>query len=158
MNEAGQYILSVGLAALTVGILTSLTDSKTATGTLIRMVCGLFLAFTVIKPVAGLNFDYLEAFAQSYSEAGEASAAMGETLANEALREIIKREAEAYILDKAGSYQCELSVEVSVGNGDVPVPESVRISGNVSPYARSQLQKLLEDELGIPKEQQLWIG
>lgn len=158
MNGLGQYILSVGLAALIVGILTSFTDSKSATGTLIRMVCGLFLAFTVIKPVASLNFDHLEAFAQSYGEAGEASAARGEAIADEALREIIKQETEAYILDKAGSYQCQLSVEVTVGDGDVPVPDSVRISGSISPYARSQLQKFLEDELGIPKEQQLWIG
>lgn len=158
MNEAGQYILSVGLAALIVGILTSFTDNKSASGVLIRMVCGLFLALTVIKPVGNLNFDYLEAFARSYSEAGSTTAANGEAIANDALREIIKQETEAYILDKASSYQCALDVLVTVGEGNVPVPEFVRISGSISPYARGQMQKLIEEELGIPKEQQQWIG
>lgn len=158
MDGLGQYILSVGIGALIAGILTSFTDSKSTTGVLTRMVCGLFLAFTVIKPVSQLNFDQLAAFAQSYEEAGESSAAMGEALANDALRELIKQETEAYILDKAGSYQAQLDVEVTVGDGEMPVPESVRISGNISPYARSRLQQILADELGIPKERQIWIG
>lgn len=158
MSEPGKYILSVGMAALIVGILTSFTDSKSTMGVLTRMVCGLFLAFTVIKPIGSVNYDHLTAFARSCEEAGEASAAMGEALANDALREIIKQETEAYILDKAGSYQVQVDVEVTVGDGETPVPESVTITGGVSPYARSRLQQIFADELGIPKERQLWIG
>lgn len=158
MSEPGQYILSVGMAAMITGILTSFTESKSTIGVLTRMVCCLFLAFTVIKPIGNLNYDQLEFFAHRYAEAGERSAASGEALANDALRELIKQETEAYILDKASSYRTKLEVQVTVGEGDTPVPESVRISGSISPYAKSQLQQILSDELGIPKERQLWIG
>jgi len=54
-------------------------------------------------------------------------------------------------------YQLKLDVEVELGDCE-PVPASVRITGPASPYARTQLQKRITDELGIPKERQQWIG
>lgn len=83
---------------------------------------------------------------------------MGTKLADDARREIIKAEAEAYILDKAGSYGLQLEVCVTLREDDIPVPESVCIAGAVSPYARTRLEILIENELGIPKERQLWTG
>lgn len=158
MPDLGAYILSMGIAALIIGILTSFTDTKSSVGVLTRMVCGLFLALTVIKPIGNLNYDYLTAFAQSYEEKGDVSAAMGEDLANDALREIIKQKSEAYILDKASTYNVQLEVQVTVGDGDAAVPEFVTITGNASPYVRTRLQTMIADELGIPKERQIWIG
>lgn len=155
---AAEYVLSVGTAAVIIGILTGFLDSKSSIGTLTRMVCGLFLVFTVLKPIDRINFGHLTEYADAFADEGEATAARGTEMANDALRDIIKLQTEAYILDKAGSYNAELDVQVCVTETDCPLPESVRISGHVSPYVRSRLQQMISDELGIPKEKQLWTG
>lgn len=158
MQDLGQYILSVGLAALLVGIIGEFSDKKSSTGMVTRMVCGLFLAFTVINPLTDLNFGILETFAQNHSEDATSAVNTGTTLAEESMRQIIKQETEAYILDKARSLGCTLEVDVTVGEEAAPVPESVQITGEVPIQIRRQLEVILEQELGISKENQQWIG
>lgn len=158
MYDFGEYILMVGLGAVLVSILNRFLDNKSSTGNLCRMICGLFLAFTVLKPFVQLDLGRLETIAQAYSVTADAAAAQGEVLANEAAREIIKQKTEAYILDKAGLYDCHLHVEIAIGEGNPPVPESVVIHGDASPYARMSLQRLIAEDLNIPKEHQKWIG
>jgi len=158
MNALGQYILSVGLAALFVGILTSISDSKSSSGVLLRMVCGLFLAFVLIKTVGNLDYGSLEAFARSYTQEADEAVEYGADIAAGSIRELIKEETEAYILDKARTCQCAVQVQVTVSREDPPVPESVRLTGTVTANGRKTLEKILEEELGIPKERQQWIG
>ena len=158
MEQLGNGILSVVAAAVIVGILGSISRDKTGSGTLIRMVSGLFLAFHVISPFADLDFDVITTFVEEYAEAGDAAAASGRAMAISDASLRIKAESEAYILDKARELGTDLSVDVSVSRGDLPVPESVRVTGNFSPYTRIRLQQMMETELGIPKEKQQWIG
>ena len=158
MRSWGQYILSIGLAALLTAIIGEFSDRKSATGTIIRMICGLFLAFTVISPITDLNFGILDAFSQELDADTSTAISIGEELRQESVRELIKQETEAYILDKARLLGCSLEVTVSVCEAEVPVPESVRITGNVSASARRELEIVLSQELGISKENQQWIG
>ncbi len=141
-----------------VAILSRILDSKSSTGNLCRMMFGLLLAFTVLKPVGRLDLERLEVFSNRYAVTADAVAAQGEAVANEAVSEIIKQKTEAYILDKAGLYDCYLQVEVAMREGAPPVPESVVIYGDASPYAKTQLQRMITEELAIPKERQKWIG
>ena len=157
MQDLGQYILSVGVASLLAGIITEFSDGKCAIGMITRMVCGLFLAFTVINPLTNLNFGILESFSQDASINAQPIISAGMTLAEESMAQIIKQETEAYILDKAQSLGCILEAEVTVGKGLYPIPESVRICGSVSSQNRKLLEEILEKELGISKENQQWI-
>lgn len=141
-----------------VGILTSVSDSKSTQGALIRMIGGLFLAFTVIAPITDFDMDVLMDLGNELSTEAEKAASRGQDLAADAMSEIIKQETQAYILDKAASYGAELTVEVEVNREESAVPESVVLRGAVSPYAKAQLQQIMETELGIPKENQIWIG
>ncbi len=156
MSEAGKYILSIGAGALITGILNILTDPKTTSGTLTKMACGLFLMIIMIKPIVGLNLNDLEEFADRYTQTSAASVDYGEELAEEELRQRIRQQTEAYILDKAGLYGADLKISVTLADGGVPVPESVVIRGKVSPYAKSRLQQIIKDDLGIPEEYQKW--
>lgn len=158
MAAASRYLLSVVAAAILVGVLTGIMDKKGSSGTLIRLIGALFMTFTIIQPFTNFDWSYLTAFAEEFSADGEAAAAQGEILADEEYRSIIKSQVEAYILDKAESYQAELSVEVTLSTDDPPVPATVRLQGAVSPYAKNALQKMMEEELGIREEDQLWIG
>ena len=158
MQDIGKYILSIGMASLVVTLITEFSDRKSSTGVLIKMICGLFLAFTVINPLTNMNFEILETFSGSYTHDAEAAVSVGTEKAEDSLQEIIKQETETYILDKAQSYGCVLEVAVTVGQGTVPKPESVTISGQLPKDARRQLEEILETELGISKEYQQWIG
>lgn len=157
MQQLGAYVLSVTAAAIVVGILTEFTNPKSAIGTLIRVMGGLFLAFTAISPLVNMEFDTFWSLTEGIAAEGAAITAQGENMAWEELSRLIKAETEAYILDKAGSYQAELTAEVTLSDDAIPVPTGVTLRGDVSPYARAQLQKMLEDDFGIPKENQIWI-
>lgn len=157
MGGLGGYILSVGAAALITGILNGMTDPRSTSGVLTKMACGLFLMIVMIKPVVGLELEDLADLAEPYAEASAASVDYGEELAGEALRERIRQQTQAYILDKAGSYGAELEVSVTVADGQMPVPESVMLKGDISPYAKTMLQEMMISDLGIPKERQKWI-
>lgn len=158
MEDLGQYILTVGLAALLAGIIADFSDPKSASGSITRTVCGLFLAFTVINPLTDLNFGILESFSRDLDRDVQPVVSAGTGLAEESMGQIIKEETQAYILDKARSLGCSLEAEVILGEGEVPVPESVCITGSISAQNRKQLEEILERELGISKEKQQWIG
>ena len=153
-----KYIFSIILAACVVAIVTSLLDEKTNQGVLLRMIGGLFLAFTVITPVLKLDFDDAIGIVEDYMAEADDAARHGEDLATDAMGEIIKEQTAAYILDKATSYGATVHVTVDISKDSVPVPLSVCLDGNVTPYAKWQLQRMLESDLGIPKENQQWIG
>ena len=158
MQNLGRYILSVTAAAILLGILQTLAGKKGGSGALIQLIGGLFLTFTIIAPVANIRLDALWELPWELTAEGNAIAAQGESLSQNQLRAIIKERSEAYILDKALSYQTTLEVEVTLSQDEIPAPASVRLQGSVSPYARTALQQWLQDDMGIPKENQLWIG
>ncbi len=118
----------------------------------------MFLTIVIIKPVMGLNIEYLDDLVEGFEETANGVSTAGSAAADEARREIIKAETEAYILDIASSYNLRLEVQVTLADGEVPVPESVYLAGDAAPAAKTRLQQKIARELGIPKERQLWIG
>lgn len=157
MERLREYVISVTAAAIICGIVTGLSQ-KDSTQKMLKLVCGLFLAVTVVRPITRIDLTALtDVSLISFSEAEEA-AAMGENLSRNALAELIKEETEAYILDKAAERNVSLEAEVTVSGDSPPVPVSVTLSGAVSPYARQQLEQLITEDLGIAKENQRWTG
>ncbi len=158
MEALGKYILSVTSAAIVLSILRSLLSKKGSAAALLQLIGGLFLAFTVISPVSDVDLDLV--FEMPWDLRSNASdiAAQAQALSRDELVSIIKAQCETYILDKARSFQSDLEVEVTLNDDEMPVPVAVRIQGNVSPYAKVAMQQWLQDEMGIPKEDQLWIG
>ena len=122
------------------------------------MVSGLFLCIIAVSPMADQDLSYLTDFVETFEESAQTAAAVGTSMADDALRQIIKTETEAYILDKAAQFDLQLDVQVALTDDVMPVPESVQLTGSVSPYVKSRLQILISNDLGIPKEQQLWTG
>ena len=121
-----------------------------------KLICGLFLAYTVLRPISRVDFSKLPDFSLRCMDDAEDAAAMGENLARDSMADIIKEETEAYILDKAADLHANLRVEVAVGEDNLPA--AVTISGEASPYARRQIQAMIANDLGISKENQKWIG
>lgn len=155
MDDLRQYVISVISAALICGILSRLVQ-KSTTKELIRLLSGLFLTITVVRPLCRIDIDTLTDFSVSYKQEAEEAAVLGKEMASDALADIIKANSEAYILDKAAALNAELSVDITVSDTYIPVQAKLR--GKISPYAKRSLEASLESDLGITKENQLWTG
>lgn len=157
MEGLRSYLLSIFAAALICGIVNRLVGCKGTQGTVIKMITGVFLTFIVIRPMANISLTFVTDFTAAYGQDASIAAAAGEELTQKALASGIKSRCEAYILDKAEALNVALTVEVTLTNEDIPVPCAVRLTGKVSPYAKSQLQSIIAGDLGIDKEHQTWI-
>ena len=155
MEALRQYVISVTAAAVLCGIVIGLFPRGNSQR-IAKLICGLFLAYTVLSPVSRVDFSQLPEFSLQCMDDAQAAVTAGENLARKSTAEIIKEETEAYILDKAADLHTSLTVEVTVGEENLPA--AVRISGEASPYARRRLQAVIESDLGISKENQQWIG
>lgn len=157
MDAVRQYIVSVTAAALIGGIAAGLVPKGTARE-LVRLLCGMLLAVAVIRPLTGGNLGDLMDFSFLSTQEAEATAALGESMAKQSMAQIIKEETEAYILDKAAALKAEVRVEVTVSDSGTPVPTAAEFRGEVPADVRRQLETILQTELGIARENQIWIG
>lgn len=152
MDELRQYVLSVIAAGLIFGILKGISGQRV----LVKLAGGLFLMFVIVQPLADFDFSAMADYMESFTEEGEDTAAIGAAMGDEAYRSVIKAEVEAYILDKADAMGAALTASVTLDENAKPL--AVRLQGHLSPYSRVRLEQMMEDELGISKENQLWIG
>ena len=117
---------------------------------------GLLLTITVMQPLRSVNKGWLENISLDIDLGASEAVAYGHEESQKALSAIIKENTAAYILQKASSLNAQICVEVRVSSDTIPIPDSVLVSGTVSPYTRQQLQTWIEKDLGIPKENQIW--
>lgn len=157
MEGIRQYIFSVTAAAIICAVLTHISAGAGKSSAIIKLICGLFLAFTVIRPVADIQIEELSLYTQSITDEAEQAIGIGEDFAQMSLGSIIKQETEAYILDKASLLDADITVEIILTDDLQPVPGEVYIHGAVSPSAKSKLQKIISEDIGIAKEYQIWI-
>ena len=152
MESLRQYMLSVVSAAMILGILKGISGQSK----LLKLVGGLFLTFVILQPLARFDFADLTDYFGGFSETGSMIAAGGGMEAEEVRRSIIKQQVEAYILDKAESLEVELQVSVELGPEEMPA--AVRLQGRVPSDVKNRLMQIMESDLGIAKENQLWVG
>lgn len=156
MVALSRYVLSVICVCLICGVWTELTD-KTGSGKLIRLICSVFLAFTLARPLIALRLPEWEAGKNNFLRDAEEATSQGEKIRLQSIRAIIRQESEAYILKEAKSIGAALDVEVELDMSDPPVPYAVTLRGAFDADIESTLSKAIKDEFGIPKERQTWI-
>ena len=157
MDWIRQYIISLIAASMICAVMATWLGNKGVFGVIIKLISGVFMTITLLSPITKLHipditfsFSEITADAQTYAQEGYLNA-------SDAVLDIIKEQTEAYILDKATSMELNLQVEVTLSETDPHKPESVVLKGRVSPYAKLQLTQFLMDQLGIAKENQVWI-
>lgn len=155
MDGLRQYLISVTAAAIICGICKYFADEKSASGTVISLIAGLIMAITVISPIVTLELGELPALSDGFITEAKDIAAVGEELASVEVNSLIIDQLEAYTLDKAASFGA--APEVKFHLDDSMQPEAVTVCGAISPYAKVRLQQILEEDLGIAKENQQWI-
>ncbi len=156
MEHIREYLISVTAAAILAGIIRSMAGEKGSTAGILRMVCGIFLAFTVMGPFTDIQLQDSSLLHLDVMDHAGAAVEDGLDYAQRAMARLIKTRTEAYILDKALAFQAQITVEVSVSDDETPIPIACTVTGNLSPYAKKQLMRIIESDLGIPKEAQQW--
>lgn len=157
MGFIRQYLLSVIASALFCAVIAGLVGEKSAHSSIIKMLIGIFMAIVVILPLKRLDFSDIPSAVDAFRENGEGYSQTGTQYAREELEKVIKQQTEAYILSKAASMDLIIEVEVTLDENEPPTPNSVVIKGTVPPYAKTKLQTVITDDLGIAKENQKWI-
>ena len=124
----------------------------------LRMVCGLICALAVASPLAELDMDRLAARIAAYSQKAEQLSLTAEEEGRMMERTYIEERCAAYILSKGAALGVETG-EVSVlaawdAQALVWVPWETTAAGAYS----GELSRLIESELGVPAERQVWNG
>lgn len=151
-----QYILSAASGAIICGIATAFFQ-KSAYKKHISMLCGLFMTFTLLRPLIEIRIPELPDM-NEYIRQAQSAVEEGKRISLSARKTIISQECEAYILDKAGALQVSLTAKVTVEERDgEPIPVFAEMTGAVPPEIQRQLSTVIEADMGIPEENQLWI-
>lgn len=155
MDGLREYVAAIAAAALLSGILVRLTQ-KTASGEIIRMLCGLFMTIVLIRPVTANKELLLDAVFPDYTQQANAVVSEGTAAADNLKKEFIKQRIRTYILSRAEAIDADIQVRISLAEDCTPA--SIRITGDISPMNRNKLTQMIALELGIPKERQEWNG
>ena len=150
-----QWLLGVTCTALVMAVADSLAPDGSVKK-VCRMAGGLALLLAAVGPVLRLDSGILtrtleeyRAMVQGYEEAlKEQNDIFYQT--------IIEEGAAAYIVDKAEKMEisCQVEVTFSYDEDGVPCPWEVTARGDWTDEAREALERLLEDDLGVPPQRQ----
>ena len=156
MDDLRQYIISVIVTAIIVAILSKLLENAHG-NKIMKMVTGLVISVVLLSPLGRLRFSSYVSYFDSVDLEAQDAVSYGEELYKDNLRVIIQERCESYILDKASQMNAQICVSIQCDTAEIPVPVYAELSGNVSPYVRMRIQKIITEEIGIPEENQLWI-
>jgi stage III sporulation protein AF len=151
------WIRGLAAAAILAAVMLICTP-KGSVRQVVKLVCGALLTFVLLSPLKELNIDRLSEFISKARYDGRQLAASAENESELIMKLIIEDETAAYILDKASKLGIvEPEVKVTVKEGEsCPYPYSVEISCNASEGLKDELSSLIEGELGIPRDRQIW--
>ena len=155
MDGLRAYVLGIAAASMLCGVLIRLTRNS-GSAEIVRMLCGIFLTIVLIQPLTGKKDRLWEATLPDVGEQAEEIIAEGRAAAEDSRKEFIKERLEAYILSRGGELGADIQADISLGKDCLPT--RIRVMGSISPIYRSKLTQIIASELGIPREQQEWIG
>jgi len=156
MTGVKSYIVRIIVAAVVCGITRSLIKEKTVTGKMVNLLSGLLMTITILSPLTNISFQNIAHLYGNITLDADTYVDEGKTYAQGMTTGIIKSQTEAYILDKANNLGLQIAVEVELDDSNNSIPCGVVITGAASPYAKRVLESYMQEQLGIPKENQKW--
>ena len=159
MEAVRAWLTSVVL----VSVLLSAAQSLIPPGTVRKaagFTGGLILLLVLLRPVLGADLEHLELDFDHYQAAVEERQEELADTQTEAMASIIAEQTEAYILDKAEELGADVSVVKVQAQWNLDglwVPYSAEINAPDTGSAKAALEGVIENELGIPAERQMWM-
>ena len=156
MESIKEYLITILAASLISTIVMRIAGKWGTCSNIIKLILAVFLSISVISPILNIEVSDFTELLDSYD--GDAEAIISDVQAavqSEAAAVIIER-TEAYIEQKAALYGGEITATVGISDAKTLIPDSVVICGNISPYGKISLKKIIKDDLGIPEDRQTW--
>ena len=152
-----QYFLSICAAALLCYLWQSLTPGG-AGKKRSWLIGSLILVLVILSPLVALDGDDLfQSFAAYEAETDDLEKkALDQT--KSAMESIISERCTEYILEQTEKFE-DVSLEFMFTfdrKHEVPIPVGVQVTGACSAYTQEFLQQILENDLGISAERQVW--
>ena len=155
MADLQQYALRVIVGALICGVLLAMVSGGIYEK-LLRMLSGVFLSVILLSSLLRIRWEFPADFLNDVSARAEEQAEDGAEMAQQETGRIISDHLEAYISDKSKALGAVLAVTVTLGENLMPV--QVALHGDITPQSRQAISDMIEYDLGISKENQLWTG
>lgn len=156
MDIMGTYVLSVIATAVLCTLAMQIVGQKGTVASIIRMICGLIMVSAVIRPLGKTLIPNITGYFDELDIQTSAAVYAGTEYAQQALIQRITQQTCSYIQDRAKELGVELIVRIEVDDSALPIPVRAELSGNVSPAAKAKLEQIIEEDLGIGKEDQIW--
>lgn len=150
------YLTSLIAAAVICGIITTFTHKNKGCGAVVKMLCGIFMAVTVISPIAQLQLQDINVNLDQLTQEADLITQNGVSDSQQEQEAVIKQQLETYIIDKARKLETEIQVDLTLTQDELHLPQDIRIRGAVSPHNKAIIRQWINDELGIPEENQQW--
>lgn len=152
-----QYFLSICAAALLCYLWQALTPDG-AGKKRSWLIGSLILVLVILSPLIALDADDLfESFTDYEAETDDLQKEAADQTRS-AMETIISERCTEYILEQAEKFEnvsLQISFTFALQNG-LPTPVGVQITGRCTAHTQQLLQQILEDDLGIPMERQVW--
>ena len=156
MNQIREYLLSVCCAALLLSLISALVP-KGNVKRYVNFIGSLLIVLAVIVPIKNIDSEDLAKAISEFSFQYDDAKSDIEVKNRELIEQIIMKECAAYILDKAEQIGASVTVELQMSEDmEYPFPVSIVVSGQVSEEKQKILERIIADDLGIPKERQGW--
>lgn len=156
MGQVRSWLLGVTAAALVVALAETLAPEGNGKK-VCRLAGGLALLLAVLRPaVTALDEAPLLQAVNGWRSQSQRYAQQLEEQNSRFYLTIIEQETAAYVMDKAKEFGFECAVEVTCGYDEqaVPCPWEVTARGSWTQEQRARLERLLEEELGVPAQRQ----
>lgn len=150
------WLISVTVAAMVIAGAEALMPSGSVKR-VGKLTGGLILVLGILQPLVTMDYEDLYEMVTALP----AGAIRQETLEEStygSMKGIIEEELSAYIVDKGKQLgaDCAAQVVCTLGEGEVPVPTRVTITGTLTQEQKKALSIYLEEEMGIPWEAQIY--
>ena len=150
-----QWLLGVACTALILALADSLTPAG-GVKQVCRMAGGLALLLAAVSPLLRLDSGILDSMLEEYRTAVRSYEEALQEQNNSFYLAVIEESTAAYIVDKAEEMgiSCQAEVTFSYDENGVPCPWEVTARGDWTDETREALERLLEDDLGVPRQRQ----
>ena len=156
MDGIRRYIFMLICMAILCGLVPELFENNSTQKKLLKFAAGILMVIVAITPLIGREQLVLNWVPTDLEVEVQDALSDGQVQADDMYRQIITQQTQAYILDKATSMGAELSAEVILSDTELPTPETVVLTGNVSPYVKKQLSNILISDLKISEDKLQW--
>lgn len=158
MSGVQTFFMQVIVSGILVSLVLSLTP-KGAAQKGARFCGSLVMMLAVLSPLLQLNEeDFAKGFLTSLGVDRSLFQQQLQSGSRELLAQSIKEQCEAYVWDKASTQGIEATIEIILEKDEeYPYPKASVVQGTLSPAQKQYLQRILENEMGIPILRQEWI-